>query len=173
LRNQSRICQDDGRVSSPPPPIEQDAQLLLTAAAAGASEAVVRRLAAAGFGDLRPSHAYVFQHLVHGPLAIKALAARLGMTAQGASKLVLELEQLGYVRRSASAEDRRTHLVELTERGRALIDAGRTARAAFTADVEQLLGPTGLRRLLAMLQRVAEHTGGLDMLASRRLRPPR
>ena len=162
-----------GRVSSPPPPIEQDLQLLLTAAAAGASEAVVRRLEAAGFGDVRPSHGYVFQHLVPGPMAINELAGRLGMTAQGASKLVIELEQLGYVRRLAGADDRRRHLVELTQRGRALIDAGRAARAAVTAEVEQLLGPTELRQWLAMLRRVAEHTGGLEALANRRLRLPR
>jgi DNA-binding MarR family transcriptional regulator len=160
-------------VSSSAPPIEQDVQLLLMAAAAGTTEAVVRRLAEAGFGDLRPSHHYVFQHLVLGPTAIAELAGRLGMTAQGASKLVIELEQLGYVRRAAGAVDRRTHLVELTERGRALIEAGRIARAAVTAEAEHLLGPAALRRLLVMLRRVAEHSGGLEMLASRRIRPSR
>jgi DNA-binding MarR family transcriptional regulator len=147
-------------------------QLLLTAAAAGASEAVVRSLALAGFGDLRPRHHYVFQHLLLGPISISELAGRLGMTTQGASKLVLELEQLGYVSRSGGAEDRRRHLVRLTERGRALVEAGRAARAAVNGEVQQLLGPTGLRRFLATLRRVAEHTGGLEMLANRRIRPP-
>jgi DNA-binding MarR family transcriptional regulator len=160
-------------VSGPPPPIEDDAQLLLTAAAAGASEAAVRYLAENGFADLRPAHTYVFQHLVPGPLSIHDLSLRLAMTAQGASKVVIELEQLGYVRRSASADDRRTHLVELTQHGRDLIDAGRAARAAVTADIGQLLGQAGLRRFLSTLQRVAEHSGGLEMLSSRRLRPPR
>jgi DNA-binding MarR family transcriptional regulator len=160
-------------VSSPPPPLERDVQLLLTAAAAGATQAVVRRLEAAGFGDLRPGHHDVFQHLVPGPIAITALAERLGVTAQGSSKLVIELEQLGYVRRAAAAADRRTHLVALTDRGRALIAAGRAARAAVAADVEQLLGPTESRRFLALLRRVAEHSGGLEALASRRLRLPR
>jgi DNA-binding MarR family transcriptional regulator len=160
-------------VSSTPPPLERDVQLLLVAAAAGASQAVVRRLAAAGFGDLRPGHHDVFQHLVAGPIAITELAARLGMTPQGASKLAIELEQLGYVRRAAAAADRRTHLVALTDRGRALIEAGRAARAAVTADIEQLLGPTQSRRFLALLRRVAAHSGGLDALTGRRLRLPR
>jgi DNA-binding MarR family transcriptional regulator len=144
----------------------------LTAAAAGASQAVVRRLALAGFGDLRPRHHYVFQHVLAGPISIGELAARLGMTTQGASKLVIELEQLGYLSRSGGADDRRRHLVELTERGRALVEAGRAARAAVNGEVEQLLGPSGLRRFLATLRRVAEHSGGLEMLANRRLRPP-
>jgi DNA-binding MarR family transcriptional regulator len=160
-------------MSSAPPPLETDVQLLLTAAAAGASDAVLRRLAAAGFGDLRPSHGYVFQHLLLQPMPISELARRLGMTAQGASKLVIELEELGYVHRQPAAEDRRTHLVELTRRGRDLVDAGREARAAVTADVEQLLGPSGLKRFLAMLRQVATHSGGLETLTARRIRPPR
>src|SRR6516225_9065715 len=110
-------------MSSPPPPIETDVQLLLTAAAAGASDAVVRHLEAAGFGDLRPSHGYVFQHLLLEPMPISELARRLGMTAQGASKVVIELEELGYLRRQPADNDRRTHLVELTQRGRDLVDA--------------------------------------------------
>jgi DNA-binding MarR family transcriptional regulator len=160
-------------VSSPPPNIEHDVQLLLTAAAAGTSQAVVGHLAAAGFGDLRPSHHDVFQHLVPGPIAITELAARLGMTPQGASKLAIELERLGYVRRTRAAADRRTHLVALTDRGRALVEAGRTARAAVTADVQRLLGPAESRRFLGLLRRVAAHSGGLEALTSRRLRAPR
>jgi DNA-binding MarR family transcriptional regulator len=158
---------------SSPTPIEQDVQLLLTAASAGASEAVIRRLEGAGFDDLRASHTYVFQHLVGGPISINDLATRLGMTAQGASKMVIELEQLGYLTRSAAADDRRTHLVELTPRGRALIDAGRAARLALQAEVQELLGPTPLQQLLIMLRAVADHTGGLEKLAGRRMRPPR
>jgi DNA-binding MarR family transcriptional regulator len=160
-------------MSSDPPPIERDVQLLLTAAAAGATDDVLRRLAITGFGNLRPSHGFVFQHLLVEPTAINALAVRLGMTAQGASKLVIELEELGYVQRRPAADDRRTHVVELTARGREAIDAGRRARAEFSAEVERVLGPSGFRQFLTMLRRVAEHSGGLEMLSRRRARPPR
>ena len=47
---------------------DEDLTLLLTAAWSAANEGVLRRLEADGFGDLRPSHGYVFQHLVPGPL---------------------------------------------------------------------------------------------------------
>jgi DNA-binding MarR family transcriptional regulator len=159
-----------GRVSSPPP-ILQDVQLLLTAAAAGSSDAVVRHLVAAGFADLRPSHGFVFQHLVLGPQPIGELAARLGMTSQGASKAVIDLERLGYVRREAASDDRRAHLVVLTARGHAAIQAGRAARATFTADVERLLGAEDMQRFMTALRLVAEQSGGLAALSARRLRP--
>jgi DNA-binding MarR family transcriptional regulator len=90
-----------------------------------------------------------------------------------ASRLVIELEQLGYVVRAPSPSHRRTHLVGLTRRGLALVEAGRAARAAFTQNPARgALGPAALERLLGLLRRVANHTGGLETLTSRRIRRP-
>jgi DNA-binding MarR family transcriptional regulator len=149
-----------------------DLSLLFTAAAAAANEHVVQHIAEAGFGDLRVSHGYVFQHVVPGPVSIGELAARLGMTAQGASKATVELEGMGYLRRRPG-EDARTRLVELTERGWAAVEAARAARAEVNAEIRALLGPDDADALLRTLRRTAEETGGLAALASRRLRPPR
>src|SRR5215211_2408659 len=145
-------------------PPEEDLPLLLTAAGSAANEGVLRRLEADGFGDLRPAHGYVFQHLVPGPVTISELARKLGMTAQGASKLVIELEGLGYVARQTDPADRRNHAVSLTERGWAAIEAGRAARAAVTAQLREALGDDAADALVASLQRLAEHTGRLRTL---------
>ncbi len=147
-----------------------DLHLLLTAAAAGADAAVLADLARQGFADLRVRHGYVFQHLLAGPRSIGALAALLGITPQGASKAVLELEALGYVRRAPSSEDQRTHFVCLTERGVAAVEAGRAARAAFAAGAERDLGSREYARLLGALRALAEQTGGWARLTGRRLR---
>lgn len=104
-------------------------------------------------------------------MRITDLAQKLGMTLQGASKIVLELEQLGYVVRHVDPDDRRNRIVELTPHGWAGIEAGRTARAAVTADLRAVLGEPTAGDLIAGLQRLAEHTGGLRELLSRRLRP--
>ena len=154
-------------------PPDQDLVLLFTALNAACDAEVVRRMAVAGFSDVRPAHGYVFQHLVEGPKRITELARLLGMTAQGASKLVIELEQLGYVSRRADPTDQRNRFVALTDRGRAAIEAGRTARAAITADLRGVLGAPAADRLIEDLQRLAEHTGGLRELLARRLRPGR
>ncbi|WUD77670.1 MarR family transcriptional regulator [Streptomyces sp. NBC_00510] len=66
----------------------------------GFAAAVQDRLAADGFGDLRCSHGYLFRHLVGAEPTVGALAERLGMTQQGASKAAAELERLGYAERS-------------------------------------------------------------------------
>src|SRR3712207_6233710 len=116
-------------------PPEQDLSLLFAALNSATNAEVVRRIAAAGHPDLRPAHGYVFQHLIAGPARITELAGKLGMTVQGASKLVAELEQLGYVERRVDPGDRRNRIVALTARGWAGIEAGRAARAAVTTEL--------------------------------------
>jgi MarR family transcriptional regulator, organic hydroperoxide resistance regulator len=62
------------------------------------------------------------------------LAAELGVSAGGASKLVDRLEALGLCRRQPNPSDRRSSLVELTDAG------GRTGAAAGRAVDEELDG---------------------------------
>jgi DNA-binding MarR family transcriptional regulator len=159
--------------SIPETPPDQDLVLLFTALHAACNAQVVQRIAGDGFSDLRPTHGFVFQHLILGPTRISDLATKLGMTAQGASKLVIELEQFGYVSRQTDARDRRSHTVTLTARGWAAIKAGRTARDAVTAQLRATLGEPAADSLVAMLQQLAEYTGGLHTLLARRLLPPR
>lgn len=150
---------------------QQDLVLVVAALHAACTATVTRRMAEAGFGDVRPSHGYVFQHLLVRPMRISELAQRLGMTPQGASKMVIELESLGYVHRQQDATDQRSRYVALTERGLAAIEAGRRARAALTAELRAELGAESADQLLASLQRLAASTGGWEALLARRLRP--
>ena len=156
--------------STPP---ERDVVLLVTAVHAACDRRVLLWLKEAGYGDLRPSHGYVFQHLLPGPCRVTDLALKLGMTAQGASKSVIELERLGYVMRTDDAADRRNRSVSLTRRGWGAIEAGRDARAAVAAELAGLLGEPAASEFLAALALVAEKTGGLEDLLARRLRPGR
>jgi DNA-binding MarR family transcriptional regulator len=152
--------------------VTSDLTLLLTAASAAADDRVFRRLAVTEFSDLRYSHGFVFQHLVLGSITIGTLAERLGITQQGASKVVAELERMGYVRRTIAAHDQRVRLVELTERGIAAVQAKRRARAEVSAELLGLLG-AGAGQFVATLHQLAKSSGGLDRLTSRRLRQDR
>lgn len=154
-------------------PPQQDLVLLFAALNAACDAAVVRRMVAAGFADVRPAHGYVFQHLIKGPIRVTELAQRLGMTAQGASKQVIEMERLGYVARRGDPDDQRNRFVALTDRGWAAINAGRVARAEVTAELRSVLGGPAAHQFIDALGRLAEHTGGLGELLARRLRPGR
>ncbi|MFB9908698.1 MarR family winged helix-turn-helix transcriptional regulator [Allokutzneria oryzae] len=149
---------------------ENDLVLLLTALSAGVDRQVRAALADRGFPDVRDSHGFVFQHLLLGPARVSDLAVKLGMSPQGASKLTAEMERAGYVRRVTDQADQRNRLVELADRGRELIEAGRRARAEVNADLRAALGESA-GPFEAALRALAERSGGLTELLSRRLRP--
>src|SRR4051812_41476892 len=90
-----------------------DVALVLIALTAHVQRKNEAAMLAAGFDDLRPSHGYLFQHLVTGPKSITGLAQAMEMTNQGASKAVIELETMGYVRRDVSESDARSREVAL------------------------------------------------------------
>src|SRR5262245_8380581 len=80
-------------------------------------ERMLERLHAQGFADFDASYLTVFQY--PGPQGERPseLAARLRITKQALNHLLGQLERLGYLRREADPEDRRSKRITLTPRG--------------------------------------------------------
>src|ERR1700760_70686 len=104
------------------------------------------RVTRAGFPGIRRSHGYVFQHLIDGEPTITALAGALGITQQGASKQVRELEELGLVERREVPGDLRARTVALTAAGRTAIDVGRRTQAELE---DELVAKVGAEKVAA------------------------
>jgi DNA-binding MarR family transcriptional regulator len=130
---------------------------------------VLRRLHARGFPDVRTSHGFVFQHLVDGPIAVGALAQRMGVSQQAASKAVRELERLGYLERVADAADGRVRLVALARRGAATVQAARDVRAELTGELAARLGEERVDAMRAALLDVLDAVGGTTAVRGRRV----
>ena len=79
-------------MSSPVALDDLDLSLAAMLAGLAMAEEVERRIAAAGYGDARFAHGFVFQHLLREPLTVGALARAMGVTQQRASKAASELE---------------------------------------------------------------------------------
>jgi DNA-binding MarR family transcriptional regulator len=137
------------------------------------ADEIQRRLAADGFGDLRFSDGFVFQHLVEGPATIGVLAERLEVTQQAASKSVADLERRGYVARAPDPADARARLVALTERGRGAIEGARRHRAALGAELGEKLGPRRVEAAGRLLDDVVAELGAEAAVRGRRVRAPR
>src|SRR3954453_8193428 len=157
----------------------RSADLPLAAMFAGwaLADELQRRIAADGLGDLRVADGGVFQHLVAaprgaGPRAIGDLAARMGVSQQGASKAVADLVRRGYLRRESDAADGRTRRAALTARGESAVDAGRRHRAAIEAELAERLGPRRGEHARRTLVDVVEALGGGGAVRGRRVRPP-
>ena len=120
------------------------------------NERVLARLVAAGHGDVRFSHGFVFQHLIDGPLPVGALARRLGVSQQAASKAAAELERLGYLERVACPEDGRAKIIRLTPRGRDAALTGRRIFSEIEAEWAEQIGEDLVRSLREAAERIAE-----------------
>ena len=78
---------------------------------------VFEGLAAAGFADLTPAQARVFQRIAPGGSRLTDLAAQAAITKQSAGFLVDQLERGGYVERAPDPADGRARLVRIAARG--------------------------------------------------------
>ncbi|MCD0483682.1 MarR family winged helix-turn-helix transcriptional regulator [Streptacidiphilus sp. ASG 303] len=156
-----------------PRPADLDTGTLSLLAGFAAADLVQAALAREGFGDLRFSHGYVFQQLVAADPTVGDLAAALGMTQQGASKAVAELEGLGYTERVPDPRDARVRRVRLTPRGRAAVEAARRARADLEDRLARRWGAGRLAEVRELLAGLLEETGGADAVRRRQVLPPR
>ena len=113
---------------------------------------VVAGLVAADFGDVRPAHFTVFQHIPPEGIRLTALADAALMTKQSMGYLVDDLEALGYVERVPDPTDRRAKVVRLTARGRAVEKTVRTVIRQIEADWAARLGQKEYQHLTRLLR---------------------
>lgn len=153
-------------------PQEIDLATLAWLAGAAANEGLLRAVRGANHTKVRNAHGYVFQHLLVGPRTVGELAELLGVTQQGASKIVAELEELGYVERQPDETDKRVRRVVLTRRGAGIVERARAARAALEAKLLEQVGQTVINEARRALVALLNLSGGLDAVAKRRVKPP-
>jgi DNA-binding MarR family transcriptional regulator len=120
--------------------------------------------------DVRYSHGFLFQQLVEGPRPVGEVAENLGVTSQAISKMVRELEGLGYVERTVAPGDARVRLIGLSDRGRAAIEAGRTVRAELNLALEEALGAGRVAEAARTLRDALAARGAMSDVQSRRVR---
>ncbi|MGN6132163.1 MAG: MarR family winged helix-turn-helix transcriptional regulator [Nocardioidaceae bacterium] len=105
-----------GRGAEAPPPVAA----LLRRPSVWVRHQVMGELRRAGFADVLPAHLGVFQHPGPDGMRPGVLAARTRSSKQAMNHLLHQLETAGYLRRESHPRDRRTRVVRLTERGRAV-----------------------------------------------------
>lgn len=110
---------------------------------------IMEHLHAAGFRDVRSSHAPVIAFPGPHNTRPSELAARTGRSKQHINILLRELEAAGYLERRPDGDDQRAKVIHLTDRGMDLAAAIRTAVESVEDEWRQLIGD---RRLGALKQ---------------------
>ena len=132
---------------------------LLSAATRLIIELLHAELADAGHPGMRPAYGYALVAIGPKGTTASRLATELGMTKQGAAKLVASLQELGYVERRAHGEDRRAQLLELTARGADLLRRSEEIQARLEGEWAEMIGERNMRTLRRGLERATEEAG--------------
>lgn len=135
---------------------------LLSAATRMIIDDMHRDLAELGHPGLRPAYGYALNAVGASGATTAALAAELGMTKQGAAKLVASLVELGYLRRGPHTEDARATLLTLTPRGRDLLERAAEVQERLEGEWERVVGKRAMASLRSALEGaiVARHPEG-------------
>jgi DNA-binding MarR family transcriptional regulator len=152
---------------------ELDLTLLSLFAGWAWAEETQRRLADAGFADLRFGDGVIFQHLVDNDVTVTDLAERMQVSQQAASKAVADLRDRGWVQQRVDPQDARARRIGLTERGRAAIEAGRRIRSDLVAETAALHAAPDLQATRRVLAGVIARHGSDSAVRGRRVLPPR
>jgi DNA-binding MarR family transcriptional regulator len=115
------------------------------------SEDIHAALVAAGFGDIRPTHANVFPFVPVEGITVTELAQLARVRKQTMAEAVEQLERMGYVERRPNPRDRRSRLVFLTERGASVKPVTHATAARVEERWAELSSPAELEALRASL----------------------
>jgi len=114
-------------------------------------------LAAAGFGDRGFPDGRVLRLCTGASdVTISQIGRELGITRQGASKIVASLRDRGYVTLSPSPTDGREKIVKPTQRAIEFLGAHREAAHRIEARISSELGPDALEGLYRLLDALGE-----------------
>ncbi|UAK30479.1 MarR family transcriptional regulator [Nocardia asteroides] len=111
-------------------------------------------LAERGYRGLGASYGYVLRSLAENARTASQLAEGLGISAQGAAKVVDEMVRRGYVERRPDPADKRAKLLHLSARGRDLLAAVREFHAAYERELIARVGGDQVATVRAVLGEV-------------------
>jgi DNA-binding MarR family transcriptional regulator len=120
------------------------------------NELVSDELAQRGFGDFRPAHGTIGQHIADQGSRVTELAVLAQISKPSVVYLVNDLERLGYVERIPDPADGRAKLVRLTARGARAQATAREIIAQVEHDWARALGVSDFRTLRKLLEGLHE-----------------
>ena len=90
-----------------------------------------------------------------GAMDARALAEGAALLAPSLSRMLPALEDRGVVRRQGNAKDRRRQVIEITDKGRALIEANKAHTMELAASNRQRLGSERYDQLMELLGEIS------------------
>jgi DNA-binding MarR family transcriptional regulator len=90
--------------------------------------------------DFKIAYMPLIMNIDLGGITNTDLAKRAGITKQGMSQVVKELEEKKYIKIEANPEDKRSSIIKLTEKGKSFVLTSRNCQKDFHAELQKFLG---------------------------------
>lgn len=97
-----------------------------------------------------------------GPVELSELARKSALLMPSLSRIVRELEQRGYMRKTADPRDLRCMLATLTDRGRLLVQTASPECDAIYAAIHSAMGSERMKKLQGLLCELEKRSAQLD-----------
>jgi DNA-binding MarR family transcriptional regulator len=104
-----------------------------------------------GYTDFKMAHLPVLMNIDISGTNNNELALRTKVTKQAMSKVIKELQQMGYIKTKEGKLDKRTVTLLLTERGKKLVLDARQRMMSLHIDFNKLLGEKEFDKLIDQL----------------------
>ncbi len=140
---------------------------LLSMALTVSLEELHHELDANGHPRLRPVHGFALNAVLNGRDTASAMAPQLGMTKQGAARVISHLLDEGYVEYAGSDRDARSKPVVLTARGEEAVALSVRVQRGIEADWAGVVGAGQMAAARRALEQAVSH--GRDELPPVRL----
>ncbi|MCB0101150.1 MAG: MarR family transcriptional regulator [Anaerolineales bacterium] len=112
-----------------------------------------------------PQFSILMQLHHRGPCGMSEISERFDITAAAASQLTEKLVQGGYIERAEDPSDRRAKSIQLTPKGKELVDVGMTERYRWMDELVSKLSTEDKPKVVEALKVLTEAARQLDETA--------
>jgi DNA-binding MarR family transcriptional regulator len=132
---------------------------LLSMAVTVALEELHEELESRGHGVLRPAHGYAMNAVLNGRNTASQIGPLLGMTKQGAAKLVQTLVDEGYLVFEDSTDDGRRKPLSLTDKGLEAVRVSVEIQERIEQEWASIVGPRRMSTTRTALEEAVRAVG--------------
>ena len=131
---------------------DADVRRLLVSATRTINRHITAELQRRGYEKTRPGHAALLANLDLEGNSVTEIADRASISKQAMARLAVELEEMGFITRSPSADDGRMLMLRFTKLGRLVV---RSSVAIVNDFEKELAGEIGTRALVTVKRGLA------------------
>ncbi len=117
----------------------------------------IREFRKKGHDDIKMAHVPVLMNIDVGGTTNNELAKRTKVTKQAMSKVIRELQTMGYIKAKEDKDDKRSMTLILTEKGKKLVLNSRKRMVGFHEELHDLLGEKKFNDVTNQLLQIIKH----------------